>query len=306
MIRLSHAAAAAAVALTLVGAAAPANALLPTSERDAACYTPDTGAAARGGDGSVQDTRNVSAAEQEAIEAQTVAILTSEGYSGKKSTSDVNVPVYVHVMLDTAGNGDVTQKQIDDQIAVLNKDFAGGEAKGAADTSFQFTLMDVNRYYNDSWHLDQNSPKYRRDTRQGGADALNIWLVDFAYLGVATFPWDYATSNGTDGVRVYYGSLPGGTERNYSEGDTATHEVGHWLGLYHTFQGGCRKEGDEVADTPAQSIATNGCPEGQDSCPEPGVDSIHNYMDYSYDSCYTEFSPGQAVRMDAMWAAYRS
>ncbi len=306
MIRLSHAAAAGAVVLALVGTTTPANASLPVSERgSASCVTPDIGAAARGGDGSVQDTRSISESEQLAIENQTAAILATKGNSGKVSTT-TNVPVYIHVMLDTAGNGDVTQAQIDAQMAVLNNDFAGGESKAAADTGFRFTLMNVDRYYNDSWHLDKNSPSYRRETRQGGADALNIWLVDFAYLGIATFPWDYATSNGTDGIRVYWGSLPGGPEKNYNEGDTVVHEAGHWFGLYHTFQGGCKKDGDEVADTPAQSIATRGCPEGQDSCPDAGLDPIHNYMDYSYDSCYTQFTPDQATRANMMWTAYRS
>lgn len=306
MNRLSHAAVAGAVVLALLGAAAPANASLPVSERASGCFTPDTGAAARGGDGSVQDTRGVSAAEQDAIEAQTDAILAAKGSSGRTTTT-TNVPVYIHVMLDSLGNGDVTQQQIDDQMAVLNKDFSGGESRSAADTGFRFTLMGVDRFYNDQWHLDKNSPSYRRETRQGGPDALNIWLVDFAYLGIATFPWDYATSNGTDGIRVYWGSLPGGPERNYNEGDTVVHEAGHWFGLYHTFQGGCKKDGDEVDDTPAQSIATRGCPEGQDSCVDlPGLDPIHNYMDYSYDSCYTEFTPLQGSRMNEMWTAYRT
>ena len=309
MFRLSHAAAAGAVVLALVGAAAPANALLPTSERAAACYTPDapgTASAARGRDAGVQDTRSISANELAAIETQTAEILAAKG---NPAAGVRTVPVYFHVMLDTAGNGDVTDQQIDQQMAVLNHDFAGGESADAADTGFRFTLMDTKRYYNDSWHLDQNSPKYRRDTRQGGADALNVWLVDFPYLGIATFPWDYKTSAGADGIRVYYGSLPGGPETNYNEGDTVVHEAGHWLGLLHTFEGGCweKKGGDQVADTAPQGAATRGCPEGIDTCPDmPGVDPIHNYMDYSYDSCYTEFTPLQGSRMNDMWRAYRT
>jgi hypothetical protein len=167
----------------------------------------------------------------------------------------------------------------------------------------------VDRFYDDRWHLDDRSRQYRRETRRGDAGALNIWLVDFAYLGIAEFPWDYEANPDIDGIRIYYGSLPGGPEANYNEGDTVTHETGHWLGLMHTFEGGCkeRRGGDMVDDTPAQGVATNGCPEGQDSClDKPGLDPIHNYMDYSYDSCYTEFTPGQASRIRQMFTAYRT
>jgi hypothetical protein len=306
MIRLSHAAAAGAVVLALVGAAAPAQAALPTSERTTACFTPDTGAAARG-DGSFgdADTRSISAAEQRAVELETDAILDSLGGRSAARSVGTTIPVYFHVMMDAAGNGDVSQEQIEDQIDVLNATYAGAESGEAADTGFTFALADVDRWYNDSWHQDKASNGYRSLTRRGGADALNIWLVDFKFLGIATFPFDYDQQPLFDGVRLQYTTLPGGSERNYNLGETATHEVGHWLGLYHTFQGGCKKAGDEVDDTPAQSLATNGCPTDQDSCPAEGMDPVHNYMDYSYDSCYDQFTPGQAVRMNDMWAAYR-
>src|SRR4029453_502056 len=109
-----------------------------------------------------------------------------------------------------------------------------------------------------------------------------------------------------DGIRVHFDSIPGGSIANYNLGETATHEAGHWFGLYHPFQGGCTQGNAGVADPRAQSPPTPGCPEGRDSCALPGLDPIHNYMDYSYDSCYYEFTAGQSTRMQAMFAAYRS
>ena len=285
--------------------ASPALASTVAPAGDGSCLTAGTGA--RGLHGRGADTRSISAAEQSRITRETSRRLAARGLSrSEAAAAGGTIPVYVHVMAGKNGEGDVTGTQINRQIAVLNKTYAGGESAVAADTGFTFTLAGKNRYYNDTWHQDRQSATYRAQTRQGGADALNIWLVDFDYLGIATFPWDYAGNPKIDGIRVQYSSLPGGSATHYNYGETATHEAGHWLGLYHTFQGGCTATNDEVSDTPAQSSASSGCPVGRDSCPLPGKDPIHNYMDYSYDTCYRMFTSGQSNRMSQMFAAYRS
>jgi Pregnancy-associated plasma protein-A len=292
--------------LVAIGSASPVQAMVPVQSA-ADCVKPahsDAGHARGAGHRHEPESMHISAADQARIERRMDRRIDRR--ADGRLTVGAEIPVYVHVMLDEQGNGDVTQKQINSQIAVLNKNFGGGESPDAADTGFSFTLAGVDRYRNNTWHRDGASSKYRSTTRQGGANALNIWLVDFRYLGIATFPWDYAQHADIDGIRVHFDSLPGGSIENFNLGETATHEAGHWLGLYHTFQGGCKPPGDEVDDTPFQASPTSGCPVGRDSCPAPGLDPIHNYMDYSWDSCYTQFTPGQSQRMNDAWTAYRA
>ena len=222
-------------ALALVGASvlalsihsSPAQAMRTPDGAKVACFEPASMGARTAGADRPADHRDVSPREQRAIEKRTKAILDRQGVTAAEAAATGgSVPVYVHVMADKYGNGNVTDTQIADQISVLNKTFGGQELVGtAANTGFTFTLAGTDRYYNSTWHADRQSTTYRAKTRLGGANALNIWLVDFKYLGIATFPWDYAANPKIDGIRVHFDSLPGGSIANYNLGETATHEA---------------------------------------------------------------------------------
>jgi Pregnancy-associated plasma protein-A len=223
----------------------------------------------------------------------------------------VVVDVFVHSITDGT-TGAVTNKDIDNQIQVMNNGFSGRE--GGVDTGFRFRLRGVDRTDNAAWFNGLAGSKEERQMKKalhrGDASDLNIYLSTAEdFLGWSYFPSDYQFKPWRDGLVVDWESMLHTSttyEGAYDLGKTATHEAGHWLGLYHVFQGGCNKKGDRVDDTPRQEIATFGCPEGQDSCPQPGLDSIHNYMDYSFDACYTEFTAGQTARMQEQWNFWRA
>jgi hypothetical protein len=220
------------------------------------------------------------------------------------------IPVYIHITTDGAV-GNLTSQQIQRQIAVMNAGYGGFE--GGFATGFSFKLAGVDRTNNPTWFYNSvyGSPVQRdmkAATHTGGANVLNIWTTNGpGYLGFATFPSSYKHASYQDGIVLDYNSFPGGAYGEaFSLGKTATHEIGHWLGLLHTFQGGCNDKGDYVADTPPMLVPTDGCPAGKDTCREPGLDPIHNYMDYSWDSCYNQFTAGQAARMQDMWLYFRA
>jgi len=244
---------------------------------------------------------------------QTHADLPAEAKGKAPASFATTVPAYIHVVTD-GSIGALTDAQIAAQMRVLNATFGGRE--GGAETGFSFVLAGVTRTDNAAWFyagpggVNENSMK--KTLRQGGPGALNFYSTTAGpYLGWAYLP-DIVTKSGQahlDGVVIDWESLPGTSDAydgQYDEGKTATHEVGHWLNLEHTFYGGCSAKGDFVDDTPAQKTPTRGCPEGKDTCAAPGLDPIHNYMDYSFDSCYNQFTQGQTQRMRDAWLLHRA
>ena len=250
-------------------------------------------------------TRDLDAATAALVEDYTQRISSRLDLSATLTVSK-SIPVYWHRIHGTGGvGGTVTNSQIAQQMAVLNAAYLG--------SGFTFQSPVVDDTNNATWYTCSGGTcetQMKNALRKGGSNALNIYSNNMGggLLGWATFPSSYASQPMMDGVVILYSSVPGGTAAPYDLGDTATHEVGHWMGLYHTFQGGCSTSGDGVSDTPAEKSAAFGCPVGRNTCTGtkyPGNDPITNFMDYTDDACMNTFSAGQNARMNTMWTAYR-
>ena len=221
-------------------------------------------------------------------------------------TGSVTVPVYVHDIYDPADpSTKLSFSQIVGQIALLNRAFAGGGP--SAPTAFKFDFrnpFNPNLYVADAelFQAPVDGDLVREAKQRlhvGGMNALNLYYSQARQtqgeplLGQATYPTNDNLPQ--DGVIDAYDSIAG-ARGGTMDGDTVVHEVGHWLGLYHTFENGCAAPGDYVEDTPPEAWAAQGCPEQFD---------LHNYMDYVDDGCMDRFTPGQAQRMADSWAGFR-
>jgi hypothetical protein len=259
-------------------------------------------------------------ANHENIQQQTAGFVAARQANRSSVLDVVTIPIVFHVLYNNASEN-ITDARLMEQLQILNDDFrrtnadANGTWAQAADAEVEFCLAvrdpqgepttGINRVSTSvsSWGTN-DAMKF---TAQGGADAwptgnyLNFWVCNMGggILGYAQFPGGPAS---TDGVVCGYTTvgLSGSAAAPYNLGRTATHEVGHWLNLYHIWgDGGCGVD-DAVADTPESDAANYSCASSHTSCAT--VDMIENYMDYTDDACMNLFTQGQADRMAAVLA----
>jgi len=235
----------------------------------------------------------------------------------------VQIPVVVNVLYRTTTEN-ISLAQIQSQIDILEKDYnAANSEYGSvpslfagvkANVGIHFTLKSVVRKSSTktSWSASTENMK---KTSLGGINpttpdsVLNIWVVNYInyggqeVLGYAQFPGGSAS---TDGVVIgyrYFGNT-GTAVSPFNLGRTATHEVGHFLNLYHIW-GDALCGSDLVSDTPQHNDANFGCPSYPhlSTCSGSPVEMTMNYMDYTDDACMYMFSAGQKSRMLATFTS---
>ncbi|KAL1999203.1 hypothetical protein VTN02DRAFT_4890 [Thermoascus thermophilus] len=256
--------------------------------------------------------------------------------SGSRETlTPIEIDTWFHIVSSEAQADLVTDEMITAQFSYLQQAYAN--------TTISYKLRGVDRRINDTWARNGDDLAMKTALRKGTYNTLNVYYqtdlqpshsnntstarnessdasqmshqLSSNLLGFCTLPTPDVNASSPrsdyikDGCNVLAATMPGGPLAHFNRGGTTVHEVGHWNGLLHTFQGeSCtpNNDGDYIPDTPLQSVPTDGCPRWKDSCPDsPGLDAIHNFMDYSSDDCYEGFTKDQARRMRSMWSSMR-
>ena len=270
--------------------------------------------------------------------SQMQELISNSSTENASPRNTIIVPTVVHVM-HTGGDENISVHQVQDAMRVLNEDLRRQNSDTAntrplfkefgTDFNVEFRLAKLDPNGNCTNGITHNfSPITHsaddaiKETNSGGIDPwpvskyFNIWVVgqitldENGVIGYAYFPsWGISNNYGVVINYRYFGTTGSATGK---DGRTLTHEVGHCLELYHTFQSGCggscSSSGDRVCDTPPAASATFSCNFGLNSCsndntgPSPyGTnvpDMVENYMSYNQNFCQNIFTKGQKERSD--------
>ena len=251
----------------------------------------------------------------------------------KKATR--TIPVVFHV-IHAYGDENISKAQIEDQLRVVNEDFQRQNADAsntrdffksrAANFNIEFKLARIapDGSYTEGITRTYDPVNMIENYEDGSSEAkstvsawdrsryLNIWVVKRiessragTILGYAQLPGGPASTDGIVMIHDRVGTI--GTANSSGKGRTLTHEIGHWLGLYHPFQGGCSGS-DGVDDTPPVAEASYGCTASQNpnTCNTDfpnEIDMVENYMDYANGSCMNAFTNGKFARVNGFLAS---
>lgn len=235
--------------------------------------------------------------------------LSSQNSSINEKLINVKIPIHIK-LLNIEVNNEILDK-INTQIKIINSEFLKHGI-----SFFQAKIENITdiQMVSDDNHL-QHKLKYLESfidkNSQSSNEYLNLYITDLhGIINLAGMPFPNSIekssiTTSSNYIIINKESLPGGTLKPYNEGKAIFDVIGHWLGLYHTFTGGCDKPGDYVEDTPAHLNPTYG-PIIQKACNESEFLPIHNYMNYVPDSLMNNYTRGQVQRMKICLFLFRN